>query len=68
MILERRDYVGVLCTLVAQLSNELAVEKKLTRRVNLDDLEDDGDEEVCHTLMLLLRVLCLISFSTLSPG
>jgi DNA-directed RNA polymerase III subunit RPC7 len=38
------------------------VEKKHAKRVNLDDLEDDGEEEVCHTFMLPLRVLTLMFF------
>jgi DNA-directed RNA polymerase III subunit RPC7 len=38
------------------------VEKKHAKRVNLDDLEDDAEEEVCHTFMLPLRVLTLILF------
>lgn len=37
--------------------NALAVEKKTTRRVNLDDLEDDAEEEVCYACTLPLRVL-----------
>lgn len=42
--------------------NEFAVEKKHTRRVNLDDFKDDAEEEVCHTLMLPLRVVTWIYF------
>jgi DNA-directed RNA polymerase III subunit RPC7 len=37
--------------------NEFAVEKKHDRRVNLDDIKDDAEEEVCHTFMLHVRVV-----------
>ena len=34
---------------MAQFFNELAAEKKAVRRVDLDALEDDAEEEVCCT-------------------
>ena len=37
--------------------NGFVVEKKHARRVNLEDFKDDAEEEVCHTLMLSLRVV-----------
>ena len=43
-----------LSTLEAQFSHGLAAEKKAVRRVDLDALEDDAEEEVRCTLMFPL--------------
>ena len=51
MIRERSENVGALSTLVAQFSHGSAAEKKAVRRVDLDALEDDAEEEVRCTLM-----------------
>lgn len=53
MILGKSENVG-LSTLVVQFSNESAAEKKAFRRVDLDALEEDVEEEVCCTLTFLL--------------
>ena len=65
MIHGRSENVGALSALVAQFSNELAAEKKAVRRVDLDGLEDDAEEEVCCTFTFPLVldfnvILCLI--------
>jgi len=45
---------------VALFSNGCIVGRKPTKRVNLDDLKDDAEEEVCHSFTSL-RALLLIS-------
>jgi hypothetical protein len=50
LIRGRSENVGVLIIHVAQLLDELAVEKKSVKRLNLDVLEDDAEEEVCYAI------------------
>ena len=56
MIRGRSENVGALWTLVDQFSNKLAAEKKAVRRVDLDALEDDAEEEVCCTFTFPLAL------------
>jgi hypothetical protein len=51
----RNENVGALITPVAQLLDELVVEKKSTKRLNLDVLEDDAEEEVCFAILVPVR-------------
>jgi hypothetical protein len=50
LIRGRNENVGALIAPVSKFLNELAVEKRPARRLNLDILEDDAEEEVCYTI------------------
>jgi hypothetical protein len=53
-------YVYWMGACVAQFLKQLTVDKKPIKRINLDDIEDDAEEEVCHTFTLLCLDLNLL--------